>query len=496
MTRPRERGPGCWRSASSAAASPSSSSSPACAEATAPARGRDPQDVVRVGRHPGGRVPRGAPRRAAGWRASACCSRASSSIQTPAGVGWGTGETLIAVGHGVLGRRDHRGQAAPGGRAGRRWRPPRGWASDSSLLVVFLGGQPAASIGIGRLGPEQWGWVLVHRLAADRLRGARGTPLLRRAPASAVTADPDPWRADHRRPSACLEHRPGATARGSRWATRSERPAALTLAWLALRGQSPAGTVTQRPFRPRDRPMDLPSGPGAEAQRDRVGSAAVSPGPADLFAATPTRRTGLACAGRPMRQPCTTPPLARMAELRELARGFEGAYPYLQLIAHENGSRIRLIAASSRPTGSGMRSARESARARCIATSVSASADESIRAIGPGWSSRRRWIASDSRLPCPGDLSASGPHAGWRGTICRRWRRWMPAAFSWGTVSRSSQDSWSSAAPRLDDWLLDDCSIGPAAARHRPGLAGCRWAAGRLRSGSRCRSIGAGPVIG
>ena len=49
-----------------------------------------------------------------------------------------------------------------------------------------------------------------------------------------------------------------------------------------------------------------------------------------LFADTPIRRTGWACAGQPMRRRSTAAAAAGAdGELRELARGFEGAYPYL-----------------------------------------------------------------------------------------------------------------------------------------------------------------------
>ena len=86
--------------------------------------------------------------------------------------------------------------------------------------------------------------------------------------------------------------------------------------------------------------MDLPSGPEAEgASPPKIDPAGLPPvaGPI-LFSryAYPPNRLGL-CG--PADAPAVHDAAAAGAdgELRELARGFEGAYPYLQLIARENG---------------------------------------------------------------------------------------------------------------------------------------------------------------
>jgi len=106
-------------------------------------------------------------------------------IQSPTGVGWGRGETLIAAATAfwaveiIVAKRvlvDVRSPVAAAARMG----------IGLMLLVVFLAISGGLD-GIGSLGPEQWGWVL---LTGFLLTGYVGTwyAALRRAPASAVTA--------------------------------------------------------------------------------------------------------------------------------------------------------------------------------------------------------------------------------------------------------------------------------------------------------------------
>jgi drug/metabolite transporter (DMT)-like permease len=106
-------------------------------------------------------------------------------IQSPTGVGWGTGETLIAAATAfwaveiIVAKRvlaDVRSPVAAAARMG----------IGLVLLVVFLGVGGGLD-GIGSLGPEHWGWVMITGLL---LTGYVGTwyAALRRAPASAVTA--------------------------------------------------------------------------------------------------------------------------------------------------------------------------------------------------------------------------------------------------------------------------------------------------------------------
>jgi drug/metabolite transporter (DMT)-like permease len=106
-------------------------------------------------------------------------------IQSPTGVGWGTGETLIAVATAfwaveiIVAKRVLVGVRSPVAAAARM-------GIGLILLVVFLGVGGGLD-GIASLGPEQWGWVLVTGFL---LTGYVGTwyAALRRAPASAVTA--------------------------------------------------------------------------------------------------------------------------------------------------------------------------------------------------------------------------------------------------------------------------------------------------------------------
>ena len=106
-------------------------------------------------------------------------------IQPPTGVGWGTGETIIAAATGfwavemIVAKRVLVDVPSPVAAAARM-------GIGLVLLVGFLGVSGGLD-GIGSLGPEQLGWVLVTGFL---LTGYVGTwyAALRRAPASAVTA--------------------------------------------------------------------------------------------------------------------------------------------------------------------------------------------------------------------------------------------------------------------------------------------------------------------
>ena len=161
-------------------------------------------------------------------------------IQSPAGVGWGSGETMIATATAfwavevIVAKRLLADTPAPVAAAARM-------GIGLLVLVGFLAVTGALS-GMGAMSAEQWAWVLGTGLL---LSGYVATwyAALKRAPASAVTA--------------VLTLGAPITA-GLQLMSAGQLPAptialgygisllsALTLAWLAVRGQSRVGTVTQ-----------------------------------------------------------------------------------------------------------------------------------------------------------------------------------------------------------------------------------------------------------
>lgn len=106
-------------------------------------------------------------------------------IQTPAGVGWGIGETMIAAATGlwavevIVAKRVLAGVPAPVAAVARM-----------GIGLVVLVGFVAATGGmaaVGSLQPDQWGWVLLTGLLLSAYV-ASWYAALQRAPASAVTA--------------------------------------------------------------------------------------------------------------------------------------------------------------------------------------------------------------------------------------------------------------------------------------------------------------------
>ncbi len=246
-------------------------------------------------------------------------------IQTPTGVGWGAGETLIAAATAfwaveiIVAKRvlvDVRSPVAAAARMG----------IGLVLLVVFLGFSGGLD-GIGSLGAGTVGMGADHRRPAHRLRGH----LVRRPAARSGErgdGDPDPRSTHHGCPSDGLDRPgPGPWTRARVCDRRRRRPC------RGLARAAPAICLTAAGTGGGLGWMDAVAVDHAPA----AGPAAAAPGPV-LFAryAYPPNRLGL-CG------PDDAPSLqagalaGATAELRELARGFEGAYPYLSLIAQENG---------------------------------------------------------------------------------------------------------------------------------------------------------------
>jgi drug/metabolite transporter (DMT)-like permease len=161
-------------------------------------------------------------------------------IQSPVGVGWGSGETMIAIATAfwavevIVAKRLLADTPAPVAAAARM-------GFGLLVLVGFLAVTGGLS-GIGAMSAEQWAWVLGTGLL---LSGYVATwyAALKRAPASAVTAVLTlgaPITAALQLMSAGQLPAP-TIALGYGISLLS----ALTLAWLAVRGQSRAGTVTQ-----------------------------------------------------------------------------------------------------------------------------------------------------------------------------------------------------------------------------------------------------------
>jgi drug/metabolite transporter (DMT)-like permease len=161
-------------------------------------------------------------------------------IQSPAGVGWGSGETMIAVATAfwavevIVAKRLLADTPAPVAAAARM-------GFGLLVLVGFLAVTGGLS-GMGAMSTEQWAWVLGTGLL---LSGYVATwyAALKRAPASAVTAVLTlgaPITAALQLMSAGQLPAP-TIALGYGIGLLS----ALTLAWLAVRGQSRATTVTQ-----------------------------------------------------------------------------------------------------------------------------------------------------------------------------------------------------------------------------------------------------------
>lgn len=161
-------------------------------------------------------------------------------IQSPAGVGWGSGETMIAIAtvfwavEVIVAKRLLADTPAPVAAAARM-------GFGLLVLVGFLAVTGGLS-GMGAMSAEQWAWVLGTGLL---LSGYVATwyAALKRAPASAVTAVLTlgaPITAALQLVSAGQLPAP-TIALGYGISLLS----ALTLAWLAVRGQSRATTVTQ-----------------------------------------------------------------------------------------------------------------------------------------------------------------------------------------------------------------------------------------------------------
>ena len=161
-------------------------------------------------------------------------------IQSPAGVGWGSGETMIAIATAfwavevIVAKRLLADTPAPVAAAARM-------GFGLLLLVGFLAATGGLS-GMGTMSAEQWAWVLGTGLL---LSGYVATwyAALKRAPASAVTAILTlgaPITAALQLMSAGQLPAP-TIALGYGISLLS----ALTLAWLAVRGQPRAATVTQ-----------------------------------------------------------------------------------------------------------------------------------------------------------------------------------------------------------------------------------------------------------
>ena len=161
-------------------------------------------------------------------------------IQSPAGVGWASGETMIAIATAfwaveVIVAKRLLASVPPSVAAAARM------GIGLLVLVGFLAVTGGLS-GMGAMSAEQWAWVLGTGLL---LSGYVATwyAALKRAPASAVTA--------------VLTLGAPITAALQLMSTGQLPPpaialgygtsllAALTLAWLAVRGQSRATTVTQ-----------------------------------------------------------------------------------------------------------------------------------------------------------------------------------------------------------------------------------------------------------
>ena len=126
-------------------------------------------------------------------------------------------------------------------------------------------------------------------------------------------------------------------------------------------------------------------------------------------------------------------------ELRELARGFEGAYPYLSLIAQENGIADPLDRRVVEAYWLG--GAERSNRPRSLHRNV----DRRFRgrmtvATGAGSELAVSGIPSGARLPRAGDLSAGRPHARRR---LRSWKRSTRAASGGEPWYRLSRARWS-----------------------------------------------------
>jgi len=161
-------------------------------------------------------------------------------IQSPAGVGWGSGETMIAIATAfwavevIVAKRLLADTPAPVAAAARM-------GIGLLVLIGFLAVSGGLS-GMGAMSAEQWAWVLGTGLL---LSGYVATwyAALKRAPASAVTAVLTlgaPITAALQLMSAGQLPAP-TIALGYGISLLS----ALTLAWLAVRGQSRSRTVAQ-----------------------------------------------------------------------------------------------------------------------------------------------------------------------------------------------------------------------------------------------------------
>jgi drug/metabolite transporter (DMT)-like permease len=164
-------------------------------------------------------------------------------IQTPVGVGWGTGETMIAAATGlwaievVIAKRLLRAVPSPLAAAARM----------SFGLVVLIGFLAATGglAGIASLGAEQWAWVLGTGLLLSAYVGT-WYAALQRAPATAVTAVLTLGAPITAALQLVASGRVPAAGVALGYATGLV--AALAVAWLALRPR--AGTAAQQAIGP------------------------------------------------------------------------------------------------------------------------------------------------------------------------------------------------------------------------------------------------------
>jgi drug/metabolite transporter (DMT)-like permease len=125
--------------------------------------------------------------RIGGWQVAALGVLLVSQllIQTPVGVAWGSGETMIAIATGLWAI-----EVVIAKRVLRATRSPVAAAARMGLGLVVLLAYLAATgglAGLASIGPEQWAWVLGTGLLLS-IYVASWYGALQRAPATAVTA--------------------------------------------------------------------------------------------------------------------------------------------------------------------------------------------------------------------------------------------------------------------------------------------------------------------